>query len=96
MLKYVAKGEDREHKQGKYLNQRWQGGPKTISVIIFIRVPLEVWALRNMVTENNTPSTKSVNLLTIVLLQEFPFYINNIYKNNGVQIFQIWNKLFKY
>lgn len=75
MLKYVAKGEDREHKQGKYLNQRWQGGPKTISVIIFIRVPLEVWALRNMVTENNTPSTKSVNLLTIVLLQEFLFIL---------------------
>lgn len=49
-----------------------------------------------MVTENNTPSTKLVNLLTIIILQEFPFYINNIYKNNGVQIFQILNKLFKY
>lgn len=41
MLKYLAKGEDQERKQVKYLNQRWQGGPKTISVI-FIRVPLEV------------------------------------------------------
>ena len=49
-----------------------------------------------MVTENNTPSTQLVNLLTIIILEEFPFYINNIYKNNGVQIFQILNKLFKY